>query len=496
MIRFEDVPGILRGRLDANVPEDWPEGEISQIEQDSRRIHGHALFVSISGSHEDGRAYLQEAARRGAIAAVGQPPASGPIPYLTVADARKAAALLSARFQGDPSHEIDLIGITGTNGKTTTSWLLQSILEGSGIPSAVSGTLGTGRPGELREATHTTPDAPRFQAALRELANAGFRAVAAEVSSHALDQDRAYASRFRAAVFTNLSRDHLDYHRTFEAYCEAKRRLFHPQGRGDSTPCPAVVNMDDPATERMVSGTSDPIFGYGSVAGAAVRLESLDSRPDGVHLRLSTPLGTRRVFAPLVGAFNGWNVLAAYAAALAVGLPAEAIESALSRGVQVPGRMERVERGQPFLVIVDYAHTPDALERALGTLRSIARGELAVVFGCGGDRDAGKRPQMGVIAARGADRVIVTNDNPRGEDARAIVDAILDGIRAEGREPALVELDRAEAIRAAIQGAAPDDVILIAGKGHEGYQDIAGVRRPLDDREVARRCLEERGWAA
>jgi UDP-N-acetylmuramoyl-L-alanyl-D-glutamate--2,6-diaminopimelate ligase len=496
VIRFEDVPGILRGRLDADVPEDWPEGEIAQIEQDSRRIHGAALFISISGSHEDGRTYLEEAARRGALAVVGQPPVSGPIPYLAVGDARKAAALLSARFQGDPSHELDLIGITGTNGKTTTSWLLQAILEGSGIPAAVSGTLGTGRPGDLREATHTTPDAPRFQAALRDLADAGFRAVAAEVSSHALDQDRTYASRFRAAVFTNLSRDHLDYHGTFDAYCDAKRKLFHPAGRGDDAPCPAVVNMDDAAVERMISGTSDPVFGYGTAAGAAIRLETLDPRPDGVHLRLSTPLGRRRVFAPLVGAFNGWNVLAAYASALAVGLPAEAIEASLSRGVQVPGRMERIEQGQPFLVIVDYAHTPDALERTLATLRSITRGHLTVVFGCGGDRDVGKRSQMGAIAARGADRVVVTSDNPRGEDPRAIIDAIVAGVRSEGREPASVEVDREDAIRAGIALAAPHDALLIAGKGHEGYQEVAGVRRVFDDRDVARRCLAERGWAA
>jgi UDP-N-acetylmuramoyl-L-alanyl-D-glutamate--2,6-diaminopimelate ligase len=496
VIRFEDVPGILRGLLDADIPNDWPNGEITQVEQDTRRITRTALFVSIPGTREDGRAYLSEAAALGARAVVGPAPASGSLPYLAVRDPRKASALLSARLQGDPSRELDLIGITGTNGKTTTSWLLHSVLEGCGIPAAVSGTLGTGRPGTLAAATHTTPDAPRFQEALRGLVGQGIRAVAAEVSSHALDQDRTYGSRFRAAVFTNLTRDHLDYHGTFEAYREAKRRLFHPAGRGDTAPCTSVVNLDDPSAGALTAGTSDPVFGYGTSPEARARLETLEADANGVRLRVSTPLGRREVRSPLVGGFNGWNLLAAYATALAIDLPAGRVEAALAKGVQVPGRMERVERGQPFLVVVDFAHTPDALERALAALRAITRGRLIVLFGCGGDRDAGKRPQMGSIAARGADRVIVTSDNPRSEPPEAILEAIVRGVRAEGREPDAVRLDREEAIREAIALAHPDDTLLIAGKGHEAYQEIGGVRRPFDDREAAARCLAERGWSA
>ncbi len=496
MICFEDVPAILRGLLDADIPKNWPNGEIAQIEQDTRRITRPALFVSIPGTREDGRAYLGEAATRGARAAVGAAPASGALPYLAVTDPRKASALLSARLQGNPSRELALIGITGTNGKTTTSWLLQAILDRCGIPAAVSGTLGTGRPGALGAATHTTPDAPRFQETLRELVRDGIRAVAAEVSSHALDQDRTYGSRFRAVVFTNLTRDHLDYHGTFEAYREAKRRLFHPAGRGDDAASIAVVNLDDPATAALTAGTSDPILGYGTAPDARVRLEELDARPEGIRLRLSTPHGTRQLVSPLVGGFNGWNLLAAYATALALDLPADAVEAALADGIQVPGRMERIERGQPFLVVVDFAHTPDALDRALAALRALTPGRLIVLFGCGGDRDAGKRPQMGAIAARGADEVIVTSDNPRSEPPEAIVEAIVQGVRAQGREPGLVRVDREEAIREAIARTRPGDTLLIAGKGHETYQEIAGARHAFDDRQVARRLLAVLGWTA
>jgi len=500
-MRFEEIPGILGDLLCEGIPPSWPRGEITQIEQDSRRVRARgAVFVAIPGTSGDGRAFVEDAAARGARGALGLPQgreeAPGEVPYLAVRDPRKAVARLAARFHDDPSHDLSVVGITGTNGKTTTTWLLQSVWEECGIRAAVSGTLGAGDPRGLIGATHTTPDAPRFQETLRGFVDHGVRAVAAEVSSHALDQDRVYATRFRCAVFTNLTRDHLDYHGTPEAYLDAKRKLFRPEGRGDDALCPAVVNFDDPAGRAIIEGSPDPIFGYGAASDAFVRLERLDARAGGLSLRVRGPRGPREIRSPLVGGFNGSNVLAAYAAAVVLGLPEDSIERALALDVRVPGRMERIDCGQPFLVVVDYAHTPDALARTLDALRLIVAddGRLVVVFGCGGDRDHGKRPEMGEIAASRADRIVLTNDNPRTEDPRAILDAISSGVRAASGVPELVEPDRALAIRAAIGMAREGDVILLAGKGHETYQETAAGRRDFDDRAVARETLALLGW--
>jgi UDP-N-acetylmuramoyl-L-alanyl-D-glutamate--2,6-diaminopimelate ligase len=494
VIRFEEAPRILGDLVVGPLPERWPTGEIAGIEQDSRRILPRSLFVCIKGSQDDGRAYLADAAGRGALAAIGEPPVSDLLPFLPVTNARRAVALLAARWNDDPSHTLDVVGITGTNGKTTVSWLLQSIWEGCGIPAAVSGTLGVGRPETLSGGTHTTPDAPRFQSALRSLREDGFRAVAAEVSSHALDQDRVYGTRFRAVVFTNLTRDHLDYHHTLERYRDAKRKLFNPQGRGDSSPCYAVVNLDDPASSEILRGSPDSLRGYGTSPGCFVRLQDLQARADGIDLRLATRMGDRQIHTPMIGAYNGWNVLAAYTTALVLDLPVEQVESTLARGIGVPGRMERIDCGQPFLVLVDYAHTPDALTRAMAALRPVSRGRLIVLFGCGGDRDQGKRGEMGAAVAATADQIILTSDNPRTEDPLAIIEAVRAGVMARGREATLVTVDREEAIFAAIAMGEEHDTILIAGKGHENYQEIGTTRRPFDDREVARRALASRGW--
>jgi UDP-N-acetylmuramoyl-L-alanyl-D-glutamate--2,6-diaminopimelate ligase len=464
------------------------------VEQDSRRIVPESLFAAVRGSEKDGHAYLDDAASRGARAVMGEGPAQGPLPYLRVLHARRAVAVLAERMAGSPSRRLDVVGITGTNGKTTTSFLLQSIWEACGTPAAVFGTLGSGRPGSLRAATHTTPDAPRFQSLLAELEREGMRAVAAEISSHALDQERTYGTRFRAIVFTNLTRDHLDYHPSFEAYRDAKARLFHPEARG-SAPAIAIVNLDDPATPAIVEGSEDRVLGYGRSAESFVRLRALRAEPAGVSLSVETPRGAREVHAPLIGAYNGWNVLASYTTALALDLPADGIEEALHRGCPVPGRMERIEAGQPFLVLVDYAHTPDALARALGALRPLTHASLWVVFGCGGDRDPGKRPQMGAVAAEGADRIVLTNDNPRREDPGEILRAIEQGVRASRRAPDSIEPDRARAIAFALRQAREGDVVLIAGKGHEDYQETSEGRRPFDDRQVARRALADLGWA-
>ncbi|MBD3161478.1 MAG: UDP-N-acetylmuramoyl-L-alanyl-D-glutamate--2,6-diaminopimelate ligase, partial [Candidatus Latescibacteria bacterium] len=496
VIRFEQVPEILGERLCGALPEDWPAGEIRSVEQDSRRIRPPGLFVAVRGTREDGRRYLEDAAANGARAVVGQPPPEGPLPYLMVDDARRSVAMLSVLQAGDPSARLELIGITGTNGKTTTSWLLQAIWEGCGVDAAVLGTLGSGRPGALRAASHTTPEPPRFQALLRDLSDEGYRAVAAEISSHGLDQERSYGTRYRAVVFTNLSRDHLDYHGTFGAYRDAKRKLFHPAGRGRPDPVVAVANSDDPATEAILEGSPDRRVTFGSDPAAEVRLRAMEASAQGIRMQIEVAGAVRAVVSPLIGAYNGRNLLAAYAAAFAVELPLDRVEQAIARGVHVPGRMERVDAGQPFLVIVDYAHTPDALERVLAALRPLTAGRLSVLFGCGGDRDPGKRSEMGEIAGRLADRITLTSDNPRSEDPGAILDAIRTGVRAGGREPDLVTPDREAAIFETIAAADAGDTVLVAGKGHETTQETVAGRTPFDDRRVATRALRSRGYGS
>jgi UDP-N-acetylmuramoyl-L-alanyl-D-glutamate--2,6-diaminopimelate ligase len=499
VIRFEEIPEILGELQRVGLPPSWPQGEIAQVTQDSRSVRGAgAVFVAIQGTTGDGRAYVSGAAARGAACAIGPPPApsDSPIPYLSVLDPRKAIAVLAARFHGNPSREIDVVGITGTNGKTTTTWLLHTIWEECGIRSAVAGTLGVGSPRDLIGAAHTTPDAPHFQESLRSLVCGGVQAVAAEVSSHALDQDRVYATRFRATVFTNLTRDHLDYHGTFDKYLKAKQRLFHPAGRGDPALCPAIVNLDDPVAGSLTAGTPDPVFGYGTDTQAFARMEFCEATLKGLILRVRGPRGPIEIRSPLIGAFNAMNVLSAYTTAMALGLQEDLILRALDRGVRVPGRMERIDLGQPFLVVVDFAHTPDALRRAGDALRSLLLpgARFILVFGCGGDRDHGKRSEMGGIAAALADRIVLTNDNPRTEDPRAILESIRNGVRTGGREPDVIEPDRAAAIRTALGLARNGDVVLIAGKGHETYQETAMGRRDFDDRAEARAGLEELGW--
>lgn len=496
MIRFEEVGRLLADLAAGPLPPGWPSGPVARVEQDSRRLSAGSLFVAVRGGRSDGRAFLREARDAGAVAAIGEPPAEGPLPYLCVRNPRRSAALLSARHEGDPSHELALVGITGTNGKTTTSWLLQAIWEGAGLRAAVSGTLGIGHPSRLEGTTHTTPDAPRFQAAMRRLVGERFEAVAAEISSHALDQERTFSSRFRAVVFTNLTRDHLDYHATEDAYRAAKRRLFHPDLRGDATPLPAIMNLDDPATPLLLEGSPDRLHGYGTRRDAFCRLVTMDADAAGLRLAVEAPMGRRSILAPMAGAFNGWNLLAAYATALALGLDPAGVEDALQRGIRVPGRMERIDSGQPFLVVVDYAHTPDALDRVLEALRPQTQGRLLVLFGCGGDRDAGKRPTMGAIAARRADEVILTDDNPRTEDPLSIIEAIRSGLAQEGRVPAAVIQDRKEAIRHALRSARAGDTILIAGKGAETTQESATGLREFDDRRIASDLLAELGWVA
>jgi UDP-N-acetylmuramoyl-L-alanyl-D-glutamate--2,6-diaminopimelate ligase len=410
-------------------------------------------------------------------------------PVIWIDDLRGQAGHLAARFFGEPSRGMTLIGVTGTNGKTSCVQMLAQALTLLGHRAATIGTLGSGLYGRLRRGERTTPDALHVHALLADLRDAGASHVAMEVSSHALDQRRVNGVEFDLAAFTNLTRDHLDYHGSMQAYGAAKARLFEWPGLRA-----AVVNVDDAfgrgLAERLPEGVARLRVSVGG-AQAEVTANAVEARGDGVRFTLRTPWGEADVHSPLLGRFNVSNLLLVAACLGALGEDFGATVNVLGRLEPVRGRMNRLggEAGRPLLV-VDYAHTPDALEQVLDNLRAHTRGALVCVFGCGGERDAGKRPQMGAIAERLADRVVVTDDNPRGEDGDFIVRQVLAGMRHP--DAVTVQRDRAAAIRAALDTAAEDDVVLVAGKGHEDVQEVDGERHPFDDLEVARAALEAR----
>ena len=386
-----------------------------------------------------------------------------------------------------------LVGITGTNGKTTTSYLAEALLRARGVPTGVLGTIRYVGGGTEVDANQTTPDALQLLALLARMRADGVRAVAMEVSSHALAQARVDALAFDVAVFTNLTQDHLDFHGTFDEYRRAKRRLFELLARSPKPRRTAVVNADDPTSAAMVAGLSLDVIRFGLGTTADVRATAHTSSLDGIRMTVTTPVGGFTLTSPLIGEHNVMNLLGATGVGLALGLAPDAIATSLAEVGAVPGRFEQVNAGQPFLVVVDYAHTPDALERVLTTARKLTSGRLGVVFGCGGDRDRGKRPIMGGIAARLGDRVWVTSDNPRSERPDAIVAEIVAGVRETGAPAAryVTEPDRAAAIRGALEWARRGDTVVIAGKGHETYQIVGSDVLPFDDRAVARQILRE-----
>jgi UDP-N-acetylmuramoyl-L-alanyl-D-glutamate--2,6-diaminopimelate ligase len=455
---------------------------------DSRAVRAGDAFVALRGARSDGMAFLDDAANRGAVVALvesGRAPHAAPLPVIEVEGLATRLGELGARFYGAPSAALRLVGVTGTNGKTTCTQLLAQALSLCGTACGVIGTLGAGFPGNLQDTVHTTPDALTLQRVFAELRDAGAKAVAMEVSSHALTQGRVQALRFDTAVFTNLTHDHLDFHGSFEAYGAAKASLFRHAGLAR-----AVVNADDALGRRILAELSADIerVGFALEAPAEVRAEQTEYRADGIRTQLVTPWGRGELRLPLLGRFNLQNALAVISVLGLHGVALETTLAALARIDVVPGRMQRINGGTP-LVIVDYAHTPDALEQTLRALRAHCTGRLWCVFGCGGDRDRTKRPLMGRIAREHADEVIVTSDNPRSENPRAIIDEICAGIPDPGviREP-----DRRAAIAHAIAAAAAPDCVLIAGKGHESYQEVSGVRSPFSDAEVARELLAAR----
>jgi UDP-N-acetylmuramoyl-L-alanyl-D-glutamate--2,6-diaminopimelate ligase len=455
----------------------------------------------------DGHAHAGEARARGAVLVVGEEEElPGVEPYLSVSDARRALALLSCAHHSHPSREMRIAGTTGTNGKTSVTWMNASVFREAGLRSGLLGTLGSGADpedaGSFKSAVHTTPEAPELQAALAAWRAQGVEAAAMEVSSHGLALRRSYGTRFHTVVFTNLSVDHLDFHRTMDRYAAAKSLLFRREERGiDEPPAIAVVNDDDPATDRILAGSSDTVLRFGHTPRAQVQAREIRMNPDGILLTVgwralhlvpgaeALPAGTAEVNSTLLGSFQADNLLASFAVGLSYGIPPAVVASGLGRLRAVPGRMERVDCGQPFRVLVDYAHTPDALERALASLRPFTPGRLLLVFGCGGNRDQTKRAPMGEVAARGADWIVLTDDNPRNEDPSAIRAQVRMGIEAAGGT-CLEEGDRRSAVRRALRQAGVGDTVLVAGKGHETTMERAGTRIPYDDRAVIRECLE------
>ncbi len=443
-------------------------------------------FVCIPGFAHDGHDFATDAVARGAAALVVERPLGAlDVPQYRVACAREALAVASARLHDEPSRSIELVGITGTNGKTTTVYLTDAILRAAGHKTGVIGTVET-RIGDRRlAAKRTTPESSDLQELLAQMRDEGVGAAAMEVSSHAIDLHRVEAVRFAVVAFTNLTQDHLDYHKTIEEYSSVKRRLFTDFEVGAR-----VVNIDDPYGMRL----SEEIGGVTTVGrdpSAAVRAEDEVLTASGATFTLVSPQGRARIEFPLAGAYNVSNALVAAGCALATGVPFETVVRGLTAAPQVPGRLERVEAGQPFAVIVDYAHTPDSLEKALLAVKDVTDGRVIVVFGCGGDRDPDKRPLMGAAAARYADAAVITSDNPRSEDPVGIILQIEDGARGTGLDYS-VEVDRRLAIARALSMAGPGDAVLIAGKGHEDYQIFADRTIHFDDREVAREELAER----
>jgi len=462
------------------------EVTVTDVVSDSRQVRPGAAFFALSGARADGGTFARAAVEAGAVAVVGAVGEVEGATAVAVADPRVALAQAAARFHGHPARDLIVAGVTGTNGKTTTTWLIDAL---AGVPAGVIGTTGARIAREVRPLGYTTPEAPELQRLLATMRDRGVRCVAMEISSHALAQRRAWGLELDAAVFTNLTQDHLDYHGTMDAYLDAKLMLFDGRngGAGKRTRI-AAINADDPAAPRVVAAAARGgwrTLTYGEVPAADVRIERVEIRPLGLEVRLRERGGRAADFAlPLLGRYNAWNLAAAWTATRALGLAATLDPDPAA--VRVPGRLEPVDAGQPFLVVVDYAHTPDALARALAAVREHARGRVLLVFGCGGDRDRAKRPLMGRAAAAAADRAWVTNDNPRSEDPAAIARAIVAG--APGAD-LTIELDRRAAIAAALASARPGDAVLIAGKGHEITQTIGDRVTPFDDRAVARELL-------
>ena len=466
---------------------------ITSLAYDSRRVEPGTLFFAIHGEKADGHRFIPQALDRGAVAIVSErsaPPELG-ARWVRVPKIRRALSSAARAFYGHPDSRLQLVGITGTNGKTTTAFLLESILRSAGIQTALFGTIEYRFADRVLPAVNTTPESLDLLSYLSEWGKMGGEAAVMEVSSHALAQERVWGFPFRAAVFTNLTRDHLDYHKDFQHYFEAKRRLF--EGLGVPPPELAVLNLDDSWGARLLDLSFARRITFGFNSDAQVRVKQLNQTPSGLEAALITPEGKLDIRSPLMGRANLANILAATATAIGLEVPLQKVEEGIAALKSVPGRFERIDEGQPFLVVVDYAHTDDALRNVLKTAREITSGRLIAVFGCGGERDRTKRPLMGEAAGSLSDFVVLTSDNPRGEDPILIMNDALVGLQKTGK-PYLAEVDREVAIRKALEQAREGDTVVLAGKGHERYQVLKIGPIPFDDREVARKILLEMGF--
>lgn len=476
-----------------------PAREISSVAYDSRRLTPGSLFFALQGEKDDGNKYISDALRRGAVAVasehereVGRPNDLSWIEILPGAQ-RRVLATAAANFYDHPANGLQLVGVTGTNGKTTTTYLIDSILRASGIGTGLIGTIGTRTPRGRREAINTTPESLDLQQMFAEVRDENGKAVVMETSSHALAMDRLWGCHFAVAVFTNLTRDHLDYHKTFEEYFAAKRRLF--EGTGVRPAGTGVINSDDPYGKQL-DGIARRTFTYGLKNGARIKAQKYPLSFSGLEFTAQTPAGKIEVQSRLVGKINVYNILAAIGAGLALDVNNAAIERGIRDLESVPGRFERIAAGQPFLVIVDYAHTDDALRNLISTARELSTNKrIITLFGAGGDRDRTKRPLMGEAAGSLSDMVILTSDNPRSEDPLRIINDVLVGLQKTSTKYQ-IEPDREKAIEIAVNEAKPGDIVLLAGKGHETVQVLRDGPVKFDDREVARRVLLGHGYGA
>ena len=477
------------------IPAEAAAAQVSGVAYDSRKVAPGFLFFAFPGKHVDGGAFAAQAFERGALAVVSESPRPAGVggEWIQVEHGRRALATAARNFFGKPDERIAITGITGTNGKTTTAFLLDAILRGAGHTTALAGTIEYRLAGRVTTAVNTTPESLELFRMFSELIAAGGRHATMEVSSHALALGRVYGIRFHTAVFTNLTRDHLDFHHTKEEYFAAKCILF--EGAGATPPLYSVINQDDACGRRIEAARGTTRLSYGIGAGADARAENVRSGFDGLHFEIV--LGSERfpIVSPLPGRMNVYNILAAWCAGHTLGLSPEQLASGIAACRAVPGRFERVDEGQPFLVVVDYAHTDDALRNVIAVARGLEPKCVITLFGCGGDRDRAKRPMMGEAAAELSDFVVLTSDNPRSEDPLAIINDALQGLWRHDT-PHVEEPDREKAIRIALAKAEPGDIVILAGKGHETYQIMKDRTLAFDDREVARKVLRGLGYGA
>jgi UDP-N-acetylmuramoyl-L-alanyl-D-glutamate--2,6-diaminopimelate ligase len=477
------------------LPQTDSTDEVRGIACDSRQVAPGFLFFAFAGKKADGGAFAAQALERGAVAVASESPRPEGFPgaWIRVEHGRRALATAARAFYGRPDERLGISGITGTNGKTTSAYILDSILRAAGKTTALVGTIEYRLGGKAVAAVNTTPESLELFRLFAALEAAGGTHATMEVSSHALALGRVYGIRFHVAVFTNLTRDHLDFHHTMEDYLAAKRTLF--EGAGAPPPAFAVLNDDDPYCREIRVGPATEVIHYGLHMGAKVRAVNVQSGFDGLRFEIQRGSWRIAVTSPLPGRMNVYNILAAWCAASSYGIPPETAVRGIAECRAVPGRFEKVEAGQPFLVVVDYAHTDDALRNAISVARALHPKRVLTLFGCGGDRDRTKRPLMGAAAAELSDFVVLTSDNPRSEDPLAIMNDAMVGL---GRHdtPHVSEPDREKAIRLTLERAEPGDIVILAGKGHETYQILKDRTIPLDDREVARRVLHELGYQA